>query len=194
MCPDQEWNQRPLTFWEDAQPTEPHWPGQEKQFYMTHVRAKSPSAHHLIRITIYPKTKSGHFILCLKSLVPPHLLRRKSWFFRGPLTGLKAPAQPCLLPFLPRQPQLCCVLSRVPVSTRALPSVLGAFPALCLPRKVLSNPQALAQRTGSCCQGTVTPGVPLFPDGLVPRLKRLVLSVSQASVWHTVGAQYIFAE
>ena len=28
MCPDQESNQQPLALWHDAQPTEPHWPGQ----------------------------------------------------------------------------------------------------------------------------------------------------------------------
>lgn len=51
---------------------------------MTHLRAKSPSPHHLIQIRIHSKTKSGHFILCLKSLVPPHILRMKFWLLCGP--------------------------------------------------------------------------------------------------------------
>ena len=31
-CPDQESNRRPFVWWDDSQPTEPHWSGLEQSF------------------------------------------------------------------------------------------------------------------------------------------------------------------
>lgn len=94
----------------------------------------------------------------------------------------------------------CHVVSHLHMPALALPSVQSASPTPFLSGKLPFNPQDLAQGLApeavrsSHSQGTVTTGVPLFPHGLVSGAERLVPSVSQARVWHTVGAQYISAE
>lgn len=105
---------------------------------MTHLRAESPS---FIQITIYPKTKSGHFILCLESLVPPYILRMKSWFLCGPCSDPDVRSQPCLLPSPPWQPQQCHAFSHLHVFAHAATSAQSAFPTPSLPGKLLFNPQ-----------------------------------------------------
>lgn len=161
---------------------------------MIHLRAKPqpPSPHPDDPST--PKSKSGHFILCLnKSLVPPRILRRKSRFPCGPCSGLNVPSQPW-------QPRPCHVV----LISICLHLLYPLSRALLLPLSCLENSSSTLRTwlrglapeavRSSHSQGTVTPGVPLFPHGLVPRAERLVPSVSQARVWHTVGAQHIFAE
>lgn len=106
---------------------------------MTHLQAKSPSPHHLIRYLIYPKP--GHFILCLKSLVPPHILKMKSWFLLGPCSGPDIPFQPCLLPSLPWPPPPWHTLSHATCLHMLYPLPRMPFlPLPCLVNKLLFNP------------------------------------------------------
>lgn len=125
-----------------------------------------------------------------EALVPLWALQRPPCTFLALSSALPAMAAP-VVPCSSSSPRVCTCCT---LCSECLSRPFPAWQTPLQPSRTWLRGWASEAVRSFHNQGTITPGVPLFPTGLASRAQRLVLSESQASVWHTVGAQYTFAE